>query len=286
MRNRPDAQHIAVLHDAYHGRSITTMAASWPHPHNAFGPLQAQFLRLPRPDMYRPRPGLTQEQDTELSLRLIREILDKGTEGPVAALIYEPIQGNGGHNEFLPRWHQGIRDICDEYEMLLIVDEVQTGFGRTGALWASDYYDIKPDILVFGKGVGGGFGLAAVRAILEDDLCAVAADHGRYATDCLLDMQRRHPLIGQVRSPGLMVSIELVRDRVTKEPATVESHEVFLRAQERGVIFGEARYGGLGNLIKVKPPLDISRDQLSEALDVLDEVLGEVEAKFGIEMAT
>jgi 4-aminobutyrate aminotransferase-like enzyme len=318
MRNRPDAQHIAVLHDAYHGRSITTMAASWPHPHNAFGPLQAQFLRLPRPDMYRPRPGLTLEEDTELSLRLIREILDRGTEGPVAALIYEPIQGNGGHNEFSPRWHRGIRDICDEYGMLLIVDEVQTGFGRTGALWASDYYDIKPDILVFGKGVGGGFplagvltraeyanfvagddqltfghfpvaiaaGLAAVRAILDDDLSAVAADHGRYATDRLLDMQRRHPLIGQVRSPGLMVSIELVRDRVTKEPATVESHEVFLRAQERGVIFGEARYGGLGNLIKVKPPLDISREQLSEALDVLDEVLGEVEAKFGIEMAS
>jgi 4-aminobutyrate aminotransferase-like enzyme len=315
LRNRPDAKHIAVLHDAYHGRSITTMAASWPHPSNVFGPLQPQFLRLPRPDLYRPRPGLTPEQDTELCLGLLREILDKGTEGPVAALIYEPIQGNGGHNEFSPRWHEGIRQICDDYGILLIVDEVQTGLGRTGELWASDYYRLKPDILVFGKGVGGGFplagvltkadyarfvagddqltfgqfpisiaaGLAAVRAIVADDLCAAAAAHGHYATERLLDMQRRHPIIGQVRSPGLMVSIELVRDRVTKEPATAESHEVFLLAQERGVIFGEARYGGLGNLIKIKPPLDITRDQLSEALDVLDEVLGDVEAKFGIE---
>src|ERR1700722_18479179 len=129
MRNRPDAKQIAVLHDAYHGRSITTMAASWPHPDNVFGPLQPQFLRLPRPDMYRPRPGLSAEEDTELSLLLIREILQKGVEGPVAALIYEAIQGNGGHNEFLPRWHEGIREICDEHDILLIIDEVQTGLG-------------------------------------------------------------------------------------------------------------------------------------------------------------
>jgi 4-aminobutyrate aminotransferase-like enzyme len=318
MRNRPDAKHIAVLHDAYHGRSITTMAASWPHPHNVFGPLQPQFLRLPRPDRYRPRTGLTPEADTELCLELIREILTKGTEGPVAALIYEPIQGNGGHNEFSPRWHHGIREICDEYGIMLIIDEVQTGLGRTGAVWASDFYDIKPDVLVFGKGVGGGFplagvltkaeyakfvtgddqltfgqfpisiaaGLAAVRAIIADDLSAAAAEHGAYATERLLGMQTRHPLIGQVRCPGLMVSIELVRDRVTKEPATEESHEVFLMAQERGVILGESRYGGLGNLIKVKPPLDISRELLSEALDVLDGVLGDVETKFGIETGT
>ncbi|BEP14125.1 aspartate aminotransferase family protein [Acidothermaceae bacterium B102] len=313
MRNRPEAKHIAVLHDAYHGRSITTMAASWPHPNNVFGPLQPQFLRLPRPDMYRPRAGLTLEQDTELTLQLIRDILTKGVEGPVAALIYEPIQGNGGHNEFSAAWHQGIRQICDEHGILLIIDEVQTGLGRTGALWASDYYDIKPDILVFGKGVGGGFplagvltkaeyanflagddqltfgqfpiaiaaGLAAVRAILGDGLSERAAEHGRYATERLLEMQTRHPLIGQVRSPGLMVSIELVRDRVSKEPATDESHEVFVRAQDRGVILGESRYGGLGNLIKIKPPLDIPREQLSDALDVLDEVLTEVEEKFG-----
>jgi 4-aminobutyrate aminotransferase-like enzyme len=313
MRNRPDAKHIAVLHDAYHGRSITTMAASWPHPNNVFGPLQPQFLRLPRPDMYRPRAGLTSEQDTELTLQLIRDILAKGIEGPVAALIYEPIQGNGGHNEFSAAWHQGIRQICDEHGIMLIIDEVQTGLGRTGALWASDYYDIKPDVLVFGKGVGGGFplagvltkaeyanflagddqltfgqfpisiaaGLAAVRAIIADGLSERAADHGEYATQRLLEMQTRHPIIGQVRSPGLMVSIELVRDRDTKEPATDESHEVFLRSQERGVIFGESRYGGLGNLIKIKPPLDIPREQLSEALDVLDEVLAEVEEKFG-----
>ncbi|MEV0485002.1 aminotransferase class III-fold pyridoxal phosphate-dependent enzyme [Streptomyces sp. NPDC050508] len=313
LRNRPDARHVAVLHDAYHGRSITTMAASWPHPGNAFGILQPQFLRLPRPDQYRPRPGLTADQDTELTLQIVRDILTKGTEGPVAALIYEPIQGNGGHNAFSARWHRGIREICDELGIMLIIDEVQTGLGRTGSMWAGDHYGIEPDVLVFGKGVGGGFplagvlakdrfaaflpgddqltfgqfpvsvaaGLAAVRAIIDDGLCDRAAAHGEYATGRLREMQTRHPLIGDVRSPGLMVSIELVRDRVTKEPATTEAHAVFELAQQRGVIFGESRYAGLGNLIKVKPPLDISRDHLATALDVLDEVLTEVEKTAG-----
>lgn len=315
MRNRPDAEHIAVLHDGYHGRSLATMAASWPHPSNAFGRLQPRFLRLPRPDGYRPRPGLAPEEDTEATLAIIRDMLVKGVEGPVAALIYEPIQGNGGHNEFSPRWHRGIRELCDEFGIMLIIDEVQTGLGRTGRMWASDFYGIEPDVLVFGKGVGGGFplagvltkpeyakfvtgddqltfgqfpisvaaGLAAVRAIIADDLCGLAAAHGEYATGRLLAMQERHPLIGDVRSPGLMASIELVRDRDTKEPATTEAHEVFVKAQERGVIFGESRYGGLGNLLKIKPPLDISRELLDRALTVLDDVLGEVEREHGMD---
>lgn len=314
LRNRPDAEHVAVLHDGYHGRSITTMAASWPHPHNAFGRLQPRFLRLPRPDRYRPRPGLTAAEDTEANLAVIRDMLTRGTDGPVAALIYEPIQGNGGHNEFDARWHGQIRALCDEFGIMLIVDEVQTGLGRTGRMWASDYYGIEPDVLVFGKGVGGGFplagvlakrqyakflagddqltfgqfpisiaaGRAAVQAVVDDDLCTAAAEHGAHATKRLLEMQDRHPLLGEVRCPGLMVAIELVRDRYTKEPATEEAHQVFVKAQDRGVLFGESRYAGLGNLIKVKPPLDITREQLDRALDVLDEVLGEVEHEHGM----
>ncbi len=155
LRNRPDSRHILVLQDAYHGRSIATMAASWPHPNNVFGPIQGGFHRIARPDCYRPRPGLTPDQDAELCLGLLRDTITKGVDGPVAALIYEPIQGNGGHNEFPARWHQGLREVCDEFDILLIIDEVQTGFGRTGRMFATDYYDLHPDMLVFGKGVGG-----------------------------------------------------------------------------------------------------------------------------------
>lgn len=310
LRNRPGAQHVLTLQDGYHGRSLSTMAASWPHPDNVFGPLQPRFTRVPHPDTYRPRPGLDPEQDAELCLHLLRDTIRKGVDGKVAALVYEPVQGNGGHIEFPAAWHAGLRRICDEEGILLILDEVQTGLGRTGSMWAAQHYGIRPDILVFGKGVGGGFplagvlahrdlerfepgddqltfgqfpvavaaGLAAVRAIIADRLPERAAEHGAYATGRLLEMQRRHPLIGDVRCPGLMVSVELVTDRATKEPATKEAHQVYLRGLDHGVIFGESRYAGLGNLIKIKPPLDITREQLSHALDVLDTVLTEIES--------
>jgi 4-aminobutyrate aminotransferase-like enzyme len=305
LRNRPGREHILVLQDAYHGRSLATMAASWPHPHNVFGPLQPSFTRVAHPDLYRPRRGLTPEADADLCLDLLQDTIDKGVDRGVAAIIYEPIQGNGGHNEFPANFHRGLRRVCDDNDLLLIVDEVQTGFGRTGRMWGCEYYGIEPDMVVFGKGVGGGFplagvlaraehaqfisgddqltfgqfpisiaaGLAAVRAILDDRLCERAAEHGAYATKRLLAMQDRFELIGDVRCPGLMVSIELVKDRTTKEPAPRASAKIFELAQARGVILGESRYAGLGNLIKVKPPLDITQEQLARALDVLEEVV-------------
>ena len=310
FRNRPDARNVLVLQDGYHGRSLASLAASWPHPDNPFGPLQPRFTRVPHPYPYRTRLGLSPEDESQLCLGLLRETIDKGVDGPVGALMMEPIQGNGGHIEFPASWYSGVREICDEFDVVLIWDEVQTGFGRTGEMFATEYYDGAPDIIVFGKGVGGGFplagiladerlqgfragddaltfgqfpvsmaaGLATINAIEEDDLCRRSREHGEHATERLLEMQQRHPLIGDVRCPGLMVSAELVRDRASKEPARRETQEVCRLAAERGVLLGEARYAGLGNLIKVKPPLDIPRELLDQALDVLDEVLGLVES--------
>jgi 4-aminobutyrate aminotransferase-like enzyme len=180
-------------------------------------------------------------------------------------------------------------------------------------MWAAEHYGIRPDMLVFGKGVGGGFplagvlaradearfaagddqltfgqfpisiaaGLAAVRAIIEDDLPANARALGEHATARLRALQQRTNIIGDVRSPGLMVSFEVVTDQESKTPAPKESNEIFRRAQARGVILGESRYAGLGNLIKIKPPLDISQELLDQALDVVDEVVLEVARDFG-----
>jgi 4-aminobutyrate aminotransferase-like enzyme len=309
FKNRPDARNLIVLQDGYHGRSLTTLAASWPHPNNPFLPIMPRFARAPHPDPYRPRTGLTPDQDSRLCLDMIEDMIVKGLDGPTAALMMEPIQGNGGHNEFPRSFYTGVREICDRHGVLLIWDEIQTGFGRLGTMWASEYYGILPDIIIFGKGVGGGFplagiladerltwfdegeealtfgqfpvslaaALATVNAIVSDNLCARAKDHGEYATARLKEMQERRKLIGDVRCPGLMVAIELVTDRVKKTPARREAQEVYRRGLARGVLFGESRYSGLGNLIKVKPPLDISSEHLAHALDVLDEVLGEIE---------
>jgi 4-aminobutyrate aminotransferase-like enzyme len=310
LLNRPKAQSILVLQDGYHGRTLATMAASWPHPNNRFGSLQPRFTRVPHPYPYRARLGLSPEQEALLCLELLEDVITKGVDGQVAALMMEPIQGNGGHIEFPAEYYHGVRELCHRYDILLIWDEVQTGFGRMGTMFAADYYGIEPDMIAFGKGVGGGFplaglladealegfgpaddqltfgqfppalaaGLATITAIEEDGLCDRARRHGEHATQRLLEMQTRRSLIGDVRCPGLMVAIELVSDRETKQPATRAAKEVFRFAAERGVLFGESRYAGLGNVIKIKPPLDIGEDQLDHALDVLDDVLGVVES--------
>ena len=309
FRNRPGAKNLLVLQDAYHGRSLGSMAASWPHPDSPFGPIQPCFTRVPHPYPYRPHRGLDPEAETALCLELLRDVIEKSVDGDIAGLMMEPIQGNGGHIEFPRSYYSGVREICDEYGLILIWDEVQTGFGRTGAMFASDYYGVVPDIIAFGKGIGGGFplagvlvdedltgfsaaddavtfgqfpvslaaALATIRAIEDDGLCDAARERGEHATTRLREMQTRHPIIGDVRCPGLMVAIELVSDEETKAPAREEASEVYRLGLERGVLFGLSRYAGLGNLVKIKPPLDIPWDQFDRALDVLDEVLGVIE---------
>jgi 4-aminobutyrate aminotransferase / (S)-3-amino-2-methylpropionate transaminase / 5-aminovalerate transaminase len=309
FKNRPDRHNVLVLQDAYHGRSLTTMAASWPHPRNDFLPIQPRFTRVPHPDPYRPRLDLDVEADSELCLQLLEDTICKGVDGGVAAIMMEPILGNGGHIELPRSFLSGVRKICNTFDIILIWDEIQTGFGRTGKMFAADYYGIVPDIMAFGKAIGGGFPLAGIMAserlrgfeagddalsfgqfpvamaaavatidaITSDDLCNKARDLGAFATKLLHEVMGRRILIGNVRGPGLFVSVELVKDRVTKEPAPKAAAEVYRRGADRGVLFGESRYAGLGNLIKLKPPLDCTREQMTFAVNVLDEVLGEIE---------
>ncbi|WP_202970091.1 aspartate aminotransferase family protein [Pararhizobium polonicum] len=310
FKNRPGAQNLIVLQDAYHGRSITTMAASWPHPNNPFLPIQPRFTRVPHPDPYRPRLGMDIEAESQLCLHLLEETILKSVDGGVAAIMLEPIMGNGGHIVLPLSFHKGVRDICDRHGIILIWDEIQSCFGRTGAMFAADLYGIVPDIMTFGKGIGGGFPLAGIMAseklngfnsgedaltfgqfpvamaaavatvdaIIADKLCDNARKLGDYATQRLVEMSERRKLIGDIRGPGLFVSIELVKDKQTKEPAPKAASEVYRRGVEKGVLFGESRYAGLGNLIKVKPPLDCTHEDMSRALDVLDDVLGSIEA--------
>ncbi len=310
FKNQPGRHNIIVLQDAYHGRSLTTMAASWPHPNNPFLAIQPRFTRVPHPDAYRPRLSMDIEAESKLCLALLEDTINKGVDGGVVAIMMEPILGNGGHIELPLSFMRGVREICDRHDIVLIWDEIQTCFGRTGKMFASDLYGIIPDIMTFGKGIGGGFPLAGIMAseklkgfdsgedaltfgqfpvamaaavatldaIIADDLCNKARDLGAYATQRLHEIADHRKLIGNIRGPGLFVSIELVKDRKSKEPAARAASEVYRRGVAKGVLFGESRYAGLGNLIKIKPPLDTTHEQMSFALDVLDEVLGSIEA--------
>ena len=174
---------------------------------------------------------------------------------------------------------------------------------------AAEHYNVTPDILVFGKGVGGGFplagvlassalagfqpgdealtfgefpvslaaGLAALEVLNRDGLIAACDDMGRYASAALHEMKGRHRLIGDIRGPGLLIGVELVRDQNTKEPATAETLELYRRALDLGVIFGTTKYAGLGNVVKVKPPFTINQAQMDHVLDVFDKVLTSIE---------
>jgi len=125
-------------------------------------------------------------------------------------------------------------------------------------------------------------GLAMLGVLEEDDLLAKCRAMGEYTTARLHEMAERHPLIGDIRGPGLMLGIELVRDRATKEPAVRETTQVYKRGMEQGVIFGTSKYGGIGNIVKIKPSLTITRPQMDRVLTVFDSILGDLERELGL----
>jgi 4-aminobutyrate aminotransferase/4-aminobutyrate aminotransferase/(S)-3-amino-2-methylpropionate transaminase len=308
-KNRPGAGPLMTLCDGYHGRTLIGMAASWPHTHTQFQGLQPAVVRVPQPNPYRPPAGVTSSDLAVYHAELLQDAIRRGVNGTPLAFLMEPIQGNGGHIEFPREYYRLVRQVCDEEGVLLIWDEIQTGFGRVGEWWAADHYEVTPDILIFGKAIAGGFPLAGVLArdelvgfetadesltfaqwpvsmaaalatldVIEDEgLLEGARTAGEYVTGRLLELQGRHRLIGDVRGPGLFTAIELVRDRGTKEPAAAETEAVYDLALKRGVMFGTSKYAGLGNVVKFKPPLTITREDVDRAIDVLDTVLATIE---------
>ncbi|OGN81424.1 MAG: hypothetical protein A2X23_10205 [Chloroflexi bacterium GWC2_73_18] len=313
MRNRDGASTFLSLWEGYHGRTFGTLAVSWPHPDNIFGRWMGPVVRVPAPYVYR-NPfgeGMTAEECVDACIHFTRQAILHAVDGPIAGLIMEPFQGNGGMIEFPPSYHRKIRELCDEFGLVLIWDEIQTGFARMGAMFAADLYGVVPDIMVIGKGLGGGFpisailvserlrgfkpgdhsfthahfppsmvaALATIDVIEAEGLIERCRQMGTYFTTRLRAMQARHPLMGDVRGPGLMIGIELVRDRDTKEPARKEAAWVVREGMRRGVIFGESKYLGLGNIVKIKPPFVITEPQADRVLAVLDELLTELETR-------
>jgi 4-aminobutyrate aminotransferase-like enzyme len=307
MRNRSGNTFVSLF-DGYHGRTLATLNLSWPHPNNRFLAWSAPVIRVPQAYCYRCPLHLTYP-DCELACAdLAKSIIQRGATEPPLALIMEPVQGNGGMVTFPPDYFPAIRKMCDELGMLLIFDEIQTGFGRLGTWFAADLYGTTPDILVFGKAVGGGFplfgllysskiegfepgdhsftfahfpismaaGLATIQVIEEENLLERAIQMGNMLTAGLWELASRYELIGDVRGPGLMIGVELVKDRQTKEPAREEATRFIEEGLKRGIIFGESKYLGLGNIVKVKPPLVIKESQVERVLDVFEEILLEI----------
>jgi len=303
ITNNPEGKKFLVPFDGYFGRTLATIAASWPY-HSVsslFSQFMENFIRVPNAYCYRCPINLEYPKCNLQCAEYVKTVIEKGSE-PIIAFMIEPLQANGGMIEYPEGYLKRIREICDEYGILLIFDEIQTGFGRLGAMFAAELYNVAPDILTFGKSIGGGFPLAGfmlrenlkppqpatdsytfahfpvsfaaaiatLEVIKEENLIEKARRMGEYFTKRLKELQDKYEIIGDIRGPGLMIGIELVKNRKTKEPANDITHQIVKEAIEDGVIFGESKFVGLGNVLKIKPPLVITESQADRVLEVFE----------------
>jgi 4-aminobutyrate aminotransferase/(S)-3-amino-2-methylpropionate transaminase len=237
----------------------------------------------------------------------VRQVIEVSTSGEVAALIAEAIQGNAGIITPPPEYFKRVKEILKEYGALLIIDEVQTGFGRTGKWFAIENFGVEPDIMSMAKALGNGVpigvfsalpeiadqytrpgastlggnpvsmtaGLATLEVIEKENLIQNAATQGTYLREKLQELQEKHPLIGDLRGIGLMQGAELVKDRKTKEPAAEATDRILEILKEHGIIIG--KNGRYRNVLAFQPPLIITKDNIDEMIAELDSALTEVE---------
>jgi 4-aminobutyrate aminotransferase/(S)-3-amino-2-methylpropionate transaminase len=295
---------IIAFEDAFHGRTMMALSlTSKTHPYKAgFQPFPGEVYRIPYAYCYRCSYSLTYPSCDLYCARHLEDTFKRvvAAEG-VAAVIAEPVLGEGGFVAPPLDYFRTLVDICHKHGVLFIADEVQSGFGRTGALFASERYGIEPDILVTAKSIGGGLPLAAItgRAEIMDapgpgglggtfagnpvaceaalavldmfeqqDLNARAQSLGDHFQKRAREWQKRWALIGEVRGLGAMQAVELVQSHDKREPASVETKQVTQYCYEHGVITISA--GSYGNVIRLLMPLVITDAQMDEALDVLE----------------
>ncbi len=300
---------LIAFQGAFHGRTYMSLSLTSkvePYKKN-FGPFMPEVYRVPFPDPYR-------SADADATAAVMRQFDDLFAThvqaDRVAAIVVEPILGEGGFVVPPMNFFRELRARADRYGILLIVDEVQTGIGRTGRMFAIEHFGIEPDLMTVAKSIAVGLPVSAVVGardiinvlpegslggtyvgnpvacaaalavlqIMEDEhLVARAASLGERMRTRFRRWQAQSALVGDVRGLGAMVAIELVRDRTTKEPAVRETAEIIHRAMTRGVLLLKA--GIFNNVIRILAPLVIPESQLDRALDVLEECVMEVAAE-------
>ncbi len=302
-------QFIGFL-GAFHGRSMGSLSftASKARQQERFFPTMPGVWHVPYPDPYRPVFPIPQNGDEgDAVIDYIENMLFPEALPPdeVAAVLVEPIQGEGGYIVPPPHFFPRLRALCNKHGILLIVDEVQTGMGRTGKWWAIQHWDVEPDIVCIAKGIASGVPMGAMAArksigakwkpgahgntyggnpiacvsalktieLIEKQYMQNATTMGAYMLDALFEMQSRHPTIGNVRGKGLMIGIEFVKDKNTKEPARELQSQVMHRSFENGLL----TLGCGRSTIRFIPPLMIGKDLVEEGLEIFEYVLMNVE---------
>ena len=306
------SNQVLALRNSYHGRSFTAMSVtgnrSWSA--SSLSPLQVSYLHN-GDRRHGPFARLGDEDLNAACAADLREVIETTTAGDVACLIAEPIQGVGGFVVPPDGFFGSLKRVLDDYGILFVSDEVQTGWGRTGEhFWGFQAHGITPDLLTFAKGLGNGMAIAGVvgrpdlvdsvqassistfggnplatsaalanlEYLLSHDLQANAKAVGTYLLDGLRRLEERFDIVGDVRGKGLMIGVELVRPG-SSAPSPRAAGLVLEEARSRGVLIGK---GGLyGNVLRIAPPLSVSHQEAEEALAVLGDAVEAVAARAG-----
>jgi 4-aminobutyrate aminotransferase / (S)-3-amino-2-methylpropionate transaminase / 5-aminovalerate transaminase len=291
---------VIAFEGGFHGRTLLSLSlTSKTHPYKAgLGPFSPDVYRVPFAQDYRGPSA------ADALAALERALITQVAAENVAAIVIEPVQGEGGFVVAPPEFLAGVRRICDDNGIVLVIDEVQTGFGRTGKMWGIEHYDVEPDLMTVAKSIAGGLPLsgvlgraeimdapgdsaiggtyvgnpvaqAAALAVLdvleEDGLVDRAGQIGETIRERMHAWQQRWPAVGDVRGLGAMLAIELVHDEESKDPAPDLATKVVEAAAERGLLL--LKSGIYSNCIRVLVPLVISDAQLDEALGVWEDAL-------------
>ncbi|MGW7350341.1 aspartate aminotransferase family protein [Streptomyces sp. NPDC054784] len=294
---------------SFHGLVAGTNSLTYSMGHKGNGPLMPGSFAIPAPYEYRCPIRHCRDACDKLCLDVGFETVDQSSVGSLAAMVVEPVLSTGGIIPLPDGYLEAAKQKCDERDMLLIVDEAQTGFGRTGSMFAFEHDDVVPDILTVSKTLGGGVplgatvtsaeieercvergflhltthvsdpmpaaaGLAVLDVIDEEELVARAAASGDYLFARLRELQERHEEIGDVRGRGLLVGVELVTDRETREPASALGAAVTNECLQLGLSMNIVKGdGSQTNCLRLAPPLSVTHDEIDTAVDILDQAL-------------
>ena len=296
---------IIVFDNAYHGRTLMTMTmTSKVKPYKyRFGPYAPEVYRAPFPYPY--RMNMTAQESIDFCIQeLERMFVGDVAPDQVAAIIIEPVQGEGGFMVSPPGFLRALKEVCEKHNILFIADEIQSGFCRTGRMFAVEHDGVEPDLMIIAKSMGAGMPISGVvgRAEIMDapppgtlggtysgnpvacaaalavlnlfemgDYAARSREIGHIITKRFLNLQERFPLIGDVRGLGGMAAMELVKDRLTKEPDSQAASDVLTAAHHRGLVLIKA--GMYDNVLRILVPLSVTDEQLNKGLDIFEAAL-------------
>jgi 4-aminobutyrate aminotransferase-like enzyme len=306
-RAATDKLEFISFHMDFHGKSMGAVGCARLDPSQ--GLRAPGFFLAPRGNCYRCAFKMTYPECDLYCVDYLRTVIKEETAGRVAAIVLEPIQGWGGSVVPPEGWIQKIRALCDEYDILLMADEVLTCMGRTGKMFAMEHWGTVPDVMILGKGFGNGFpvtamlvreqykdkvekisastsyggnpmacaaALASIEVIQEENINERATQLGDILMKRMREMEARHPIIGEVRGVGCLLGIELVKDKETREPFEEAGRQVYQRAFAKGVAWIPAWH-----ILRMSPPMIMQEAVALKAMDIIEESIYEVEKEFG-----